>query len=133
LTWNDPPGRLSRTDPRYRAEAFYRTKCVYLARWLKREVDASREIWLWGAGRVTRRRFHQLQREGITITGFIDVDARKIDSLRDGRSVVDPRHLPDRERAFILAGVSSRGARELIAAELVSRGRIEGRDFLLAA
>ena len=49
LVWNDPPTRLSRTEPRYSTGAFYRIKCLYLARWLKRQVDPSREIWLWGA------------------------------------------------------------------------------------
>src|SRR5204862_7714986 len=58
LLWNDTPTRLSRTDQRYRPEAFYRIKCVYLARWLERQVEPSRrEIWLWGAGRITRQRF----------------------------------------------------------------------------
>ena len=34
LIWNDSPTRLSRRDPRYAAEAFYRVKARYLARWL---------------------------------------------------------------------------------------------------
>ena len=46
LLWNDAPTRLSRTEPRYRPDAFYRIKCVYLARWLKRHVEPAREIWL---------------------------------------------------------------------------------------
>ena len=51
LLWNDLATRLSRTDQRYRPDAFYRIKCLYLARWLKRELEPFREIWLWGAGR----------------------------------------------------------------------------------
>ena len=133
LIWNDPPARLSRTEQRYRAGAFYRTKCVYLARWLKRQVEPSREIWLWGAGRITRRRFRTINTAGIAISGFIDVDAKKVGRLRDGRPVVAPCNLPSRDQAFILAGVSTRGARELIGAELSGRGRIEGRDYLLVA
>src|SRR5207249_10217037 len=124
---------LSRTDERYRPEAFYRIKCVYLARWLKRQVEPPREIWLWGAGRITRQRFRTLETEGISISGFIDVDPKKLGRLRDGRPVVGPDNLPSRERAFILAAVSTRGARELIAAELDRRGRTEGRDYLLVA
>ena len=133
LIWNDPPARLSRTEMRYRTAAFYRTKCVYLARWLKRQVEPSREIWLWGAGRITRLRFRTINTAGIAISGFIDVDAKKVGRLRDGRPVVAPCNLPSRDRAFILAGVSTRGARELIGAELSGRGRIEGRDYLLVA
>jgi glycosyltransferase involved in cell wall biosynthesis len=133
LLWNDAPARLSRTDPRYRPDAFYRIKCAYLARWLKRHVESSRKIWLWGAGRITRQRFRTLETEHISISGFIDVDKKKLGRLRDGRPVVGPGHLPSRDHAFILAGVSNRGARELIADKLIRDGRIEGRDYLLVA
>jgi glycosyltransferase involved in cell wall biosynthesis len=133
LIWNDSPSRLSRIDQRYRPDAFYRTKCRYLARWLKRQVEPSREIWLWGAGRITRRRFQALETEGISVPGFIDVDPKKLGRLRDGRPVVGPRNLPSRDRAFILTGVASRGARELITSELNRLGRTEGRDYLLVA
>ena len=131
LLWNDVPTRLSRTDQRYRPDAFYRIKCRYLARWLKRQVEPSREIWLWGAGRITRQRFRTLETEGISLSGFIDVDLKKVGRLRDGRPVVGPHKLPSRDRAFILAGVAVRGARELIASELNRLGRTEGRDYLL--
>jgi len=133
LVWNDVPTRLSRTDQRYRPDAFYRIKCRYLARWLKRQVEPSREIWLWGAGRITRQRFRTLETEGISLSGFIDVDLKKVGRLRDGRPVVGPHKLPSRDRAFILAGVAVRGARELIASELNRLGRTEGKDYLLVA
>jgi glycosyltransferase involved in cell wall biosynthesis len=133
LLWNDSPSRLSRIDQRYRPEAFYRTKCRYLARWLKKHVESSREIWLWGAGRITRQRFRSLEIEGISITGFIDVDLKKLGRLHDGRPVVGPHNLPSRDRAFILAGVATRGARELIASELTRLGQTEGTDYLLVA
>lgn len=129
LTWNDPPQRLSRTDARYSVEAFYAMKCLYLRRWLEAHA-AGREVWLWGAGRVTRRRF-----DGIVdqIAGFIDVDESKRGQHRDGRVVRMADELPERKTSFILAGVGARGAREAIHAHLTQRGWIEGRDFLLVA
>ena len=133
LTWNDLPTRLSRTDWRYGMDALYRIKCAYLARWLRRQVEPAREIWLWGAGRITRQRFRALEREGVSISGFVDVDAKKLGRLRDSRSVVSPDNLPSKDRAFILAGVSLRGAREFIAGQLDSRRWAEGRDYLLVA
>lgn len=129
LTWNDPPQRLSRTDGRYSVEAFYAMKGLYLRRWLGQHA-AGRDIWLWGAGRVTRRRFDSLS--GL-ITGFIDVDVAKRGLHRDGRVVRLAEELPERERSFILAGVGARGAREAISAHLQERGWEEGRDFLLVA
>src|ERR1041385_6735133 len=133
LLWNDLPTRLSRTEQRYGPDAFYRIKCIYLARWLKRHVEPPLEIWLWGAGRITRQRFRNLETEGISISGFIDVDVKKLGPLRDGRPWGAPHKLPTKNRSFILAGVSSRGARELIAAQLNARGRSEGKDYLLVA
>ncbi|MBE0544821.1 MAG: glycosyltransferase family 2 protein [Verrucomicrobia bacterium] len=133
LIWNDPPMRLSRVAPRYSLERFYRLKCEYLARWLKAQVMPPRELWLWGAGRITRQRFRPLETAGHPFTGFIDIDPKKFGRMRDGRPVVGPAELPDAPRAFILAGVSKRGAREMIIAELDRYGRREGKDYLLVA
>lgn len=127
LMWNDPPQRLSRTDARYSVEAFYEMKCRYIKRWLETHAEG-RELWLWGAGRITRRRFDALR-----VTGFIDVDEAKRGQHRDGRVVRLADELPERETSFILAGVAARGAREAIHEHLTQRGWVEGRDFLLVA
>jgi len=129
LTWNDPPQRLSRIDPRYSVEAFYTMKLGYLRRWLSAHT-AGREIWLWGAGRITRRRFDPI---ADLITGFIDVDESKRGRHLDGREVRLADDLPPRESSFILGGVGARGAREAIAGHLSERGWVEGVDFLLVA
>lgn len=133
LIWNDPPTRLSRVAPRYSLENFYRLKCEYLARWLKAQVPPPRELWLWGAGRITRQRFRTLETAGHPFTGFIDIDSKKLGRMRDGRRVVGPDQLPEAQRGFILAGVSKRNARETILAELDRRDRREGKDYLLVA
>lgn len=133
LRWEDSPERLSRTDPRYGEDRFYRCKCHYLARWLRREVDGRRSVFLWGAGRVTRRRFAALAEEGVCLAGYVDVDAKKIGGRAGGVPVIGPEALPGPEAAFVVAGVGVRGARELIRAELTRRGYVEGRDFFVAA
>lgn len=133
LQWNDLPSRLSRTDPRYDVSRFYRIKCRWLARWLRVEVDAGRELWLWGAGRVTRRRFEWLEAEGVAIAGFIDIDPNKVGGQRDGRPVRLHDDLPPLQQAFIIVGVGNRGARQGIHDHLTSLGHVEGRDFVFAA
>jgi glycosyltransferase involved in cell wall biosynthesis len=133
LVWNDPPQRLSRRDPRYAVEAFYRLKAGYLARWLRSQVAPERALWLWGAGRVTRRRFDALEAEGLRFAGFVDVDPAKRGRHRDGRPVRLADDLPERASSFLLAGVGARGAREQIHDHLIGQGWQEGRDFLLAA
>ena len=133
LIWNDSPTRSSRVAPRYSLENFYRLKCKYLALWLRDNVPPPRELWLRGAGRITRQRFRDLEAAGYPFTGFIDIDAKKFGRMRDGRRVIGADQLPGVEQAFILSGVSKRGAREVIRAELDGCGRREGKDYLLVA
>ncbi len=125
LTWNDSPARLSRADPRYATMAFYELKCQYLARIL----PPGRDIWLWGAGRVTRKRFASLERCR-PFAGWIDLDPRRIGRTLHGRPVLGPDPLPG---GLVLAGVGRRGARELVAARLREAGKKEGVDFWLCA
>ncbi len=132
LTWHDPAGRLSRTDPRYDAEAFYRVKAVYLARALARDLRG-RRLWVWGAGRPTRRRAANLEAEGCAIAGYVDIDPSKTGRSLAGRPVIPPAALPPPGAIFVLGYVASRGARELMRGELVRRGYVEGRDFLMCA
>lgn len=134
LRWNDPPARLSRTDPRYAPEAFFALK----ARWIAREaprVAGGRAMWVWGAGRPTRKRAAHLETNGLAIAGYIDVDPRKVSGALGGRGVPvrGVAELPSPAEAFVLSYVSSRGARDLIGAALGARGYREGRDFLLCA
>lgn len=133
LIWHDSPDRLSRLDPRYRPEAFYKCKAEYLARWLTRHVEQTRKILIWGAGRETRRRAEYVTRHGVKIHGYIDIDRKKQGRSYQGRNVIGPEALPAPEEVFVLGYVSKRGARELIRARLARAGYVEGRDFLMAA
>lgn len=133
LTWHDDTARLSRTDPRYGTEAFFRLKAEWIARWLRREVSPARKIFVWGAGRPTRQRAAHLQTHGVTPAGYVDIDPRKIGQIVHGVPVIAPEALPAREAAFVLSYVANRGARDWIRAELQRQDRTEGRDFLLCA
>ena len=133
LVWNDPPHRLSRSDPRYDPEAFYRVKAGYLARWLKAHDPFWPEVGVVGAGRTTRKRAEVLTEFGARITAYVDIDPRKVGRVVHGRPVLDRRDLPPPGRMFLVSYVASRGAREDIAAFLRARGYQAGRDFLLAA
>lgn len=134
LVWHDPPSRLSRTDARYSLESFYAIKARYLAAELGRRVHDGREIWAWGAGRLTRRRIDRLKDCGVRIAGYVDIDARKtVRPAADGAPVVHPEHLPGRGARFLLNYVASRGARELVDSVLRARGYVEGADYLHCA
>ncbi|MDD3180852.1 MAG: glycosyltransferase [Opitutaceae bacterium] len=133
LTWHDPPARLSRTDPRYDPEAFFRLKAFWLARWLRANIGAPRKILVWGAGRPTRKRAAWLKEQGVRITGYIDIDPKKTGRPIGGRQVLAVDGLPPPGEVFVLGYVASRGARELIRGHLAARGYAEGGDFLMCA
>ncbi len=131
LRWNDPPHRLSRRDRRYSIDATARLRCRHLAIDLARRGE-QRPLWLWGAGRITRRRFDALCEHGLDIAGFIDIDPDRIGQKALGRPVVSASELPPREDSFIVSGVGVRGAREVIRELLRASGRREVDDFLIA-
>lgn len=134
LTWNDAPTRLTRTDARYGPEAFFRMKAAWIARELER-VGPGRPVWIWGAGRHTRKRAAHLEAWGVRIVGYIDVDVKKTGRGIGGTGlpVIAPEALPAAGEIFVLSYVTSRGAREYNRAQLNARGYREGRDFLMCA
>lgn len=132
LRWHDAPARASRTDPRYSPDAFFSLKAPWLARELAR-IAAGRPILVWGAGRPTRKRAAHLEEHGVRITGYIDIDPRKIGRPVGGSRVLSPGEIPPPSRAFVLGYVGTRGARELHRRTLGERGFAEGRDFLMCA
>ena len=132
LRWNDPPTRLTRTDARYSPEAFFRVKAEWIARELAR-VAGGRSIFIWGAGRHTRKRAAHLVAHGVRIAGYIDVDVKKTGRGLGGTGVlvISEGALPEPGEIFVLSYVTTRGARDYNRAKLIARGYGEGRDFLL--
>ena len=133
LRWRDRDARLSRTDPRYAPDAFYRVKAIYLARWLATNNPHHPKILVWGAGRVTRRRAGYLTDHGVHVSAFVDIDPRKIGRAIDGAPVIAPEELPPPGTCFVVPYVASVGARMLIETRLRARGYRAGQEYVLAA
>lgn len=133
LVWNDSAGRLSRTSPRYSIESFYRIKSRFLVRWLELHNPHFPSVWLVGAGRTARKRAELLERSGVRIEAFLDVDPDKVGRSIGGRPVLHRRDLPAPGGQFLLSYVGSRGARKDIEGFLENRGFQRGKDFLMAA
>ncbi|WP_029893785.1 glycosyltransferase family 2 protein [Desulfohalovibrio reitneri] len=131
VEWTDSPERLSRTDPRYAPGAFHRMKATYLARWLAGNNPRHPRLWVWGAGKVSRRNAAHLLEHGVKFQGFVDIDSRKIGQKVSGLPVIAREDIPG--DAFVAVYVGSLGAREEIRDFLEKSGRVEGRDYILAA
>jgi len=130
--WHDSPNRLSRVDRRYRSESFYRIKSFYLAQHLEAKGFLGNGLYIWGAGRTTRKRAQFLSEQGLAIDAYIDIDPHKIGQNISGIPVWSPEDIIGKS-GFVVAMVGSWGAREKIRRWLKESGRKEGEHFLLAA
>lgn len=135
LVWNDPPGRLTRTDARYADAANDALRARWLARHLRRQ--GQERVWVLGAGRVARRRLAPLWDEGIEPAAFIDIDPHKIGQqvpLRAGDArrvpVLSRQALPPPGTGLLLNALTAHGAAEEAAAWLKGAGYAP-EDWLL--
>ncbi len=84
-----------------------------------------------------RRLSKHLLRQNVPLAAFVDIDPRKIGSVRRGRPIIAPEDLPAWwgrfRRPALLAAVGTRGARPLIRARLADSNLMEGQDWWFAA
>jgi glycosyltransferase involved in cell wall biosynthesis len=134
LHWRDHPDRITRTDSRYSIKNFLRAKAFYLARGPLAGRDG---VIIWGAGMMGRRLGKQLQRQGVALSAFVDIDPKKIGRTRRGKPIIAPEDLHDwwqrYKKPVILAAVGARRARGLIRKRLRAFGYVEGEDWWAAA
>lgn len=129
LDWHDSPNRLTRTDPRYSVEAFYRLKTKYLVRWLKKHNPFYPQVVVWGGGRKSRQRSSLLEAEGVVISAYIDIVRDKTAK----KPCIFYQDVAPPGKYFVLSYVGNRGRREEVRQFLLSRGYQESIDFLLSA
>ncbi|MEN8174924.1 MAG: glycosyltransferase [Pseudomonadota bacterium] len=130
LDWRDSAERLTRSDTRYRREAFDHLRARHLAR-DPRVLRNARRLVIWGAGRRTRRRADLLLAQGFRPRAWIDIDPRKIGNRVNGIPVMAPDSLARNAKAFVLVYVTNHGARDLIALDLETMGYRRGSDYLM--
>ncbi|MEE2658354.1 MAG: glycosyltransferase [Candidatus Latescibacterota bacterium] len=134
VEWREHPDRATRTDSRYSVENFLRAKAHYLC---AGPLAGRETIIVWGAGKTGRRLSKYLIRTGYAPAVFIDVVPGKIGSKLRQIPIIGPDDLAAARarlgQPFLLVAVASRGARELIRAELDRQHWTEGVDYLCVA
>ncbi|MEP0984928.1 glycosyltransferase [Ekhidna sp.] len=125
LKWRDLETRLTRMDNRYAQDSFFRIKAKYLAQWLEKNNSFHPKVYLWGAGRLSRRRSEYVIEEGVQAVKFIDVKA--------GNHTIHYSDVPEKDEAFIVSYVGNRGARDEIRDFLNGRGYKEGINYIIAS
>jgi GT2 family glycosyltransferase len=130
--WRERGDRLSRTDPRYHRSRFWEVKAGYLSSYLARRADLKgRPLLVWGqrlAGRLARR----LMKDGIALAGFININRHRQGGTRLGLPIYPPQILSQTPGAFVICGVSTRGARGDIRRLCRALDLEEGKDYLMA-
>ena len=129
LTWHDHPQRLSRTHANYSVDAFFTTKAKWIAAWYTRKYLDARPIIIAGTSGLCRDRAAKLESQGLRIHAFTDVKRREV----PGYAFIPHDELPPAGEALVISFISQRGTGDRIAAYLISRGLVEGDDFILAA
>jgi glycosyltransferase involved in cell wall biosynthesis len=125
LKWRDSDSRLSKLDDRYSRQNFMRVRAHFLARYLQKKEKPI----IWGAGKTGGLLARLLNHEGAEISGFIDINERKIGRTKADRPVWSPEKAREVDGALILVAVASRGARGTIRDFLTGCGKIEGTDY----
>jgi glycosyltransferase involved in cell wall biosynthesis len=125
VQWRQHETSTTRRDVRCSVERLRAARALYLAPRLR---DMARPVAIWGAGPTGTRLARELEKHGIVASRFVDIDPRKIGRRRRGSPIVGSEHV-SREHTVVVA-VGVRGARDLVRAELASRGFVEGHDFL---
>lgn len=128
LAWREGEGRASRTDPRYRREAFDALRARFLA--ADPRLGRGRDLAYWGAGRPTRLRAKRLIDRGFPPAAWIDIDPDKIGHVVWGAPVRPIEWLERRPRPFVLVYLTAHGAREYAEGRLAAYGYVAGEDYL---
>lgn len=108
----DRSDRLTRTDPRYRIEAFRAVKMAWLR---ERLGPGRRRIGVWGAGRTARPWLRWPAEVGHELSLVVDPFQT---GARQGLPIQGPEALVGAPVDLLLVAVGSRGARALIREEL---------------
>jgi len=129
LKWYDSDERLTRTDPHYSENAFYKIKSRYLARWLEKHNPHHPTVSVWGASRISRRRARFLEEEGVETGSYIDTRKNR----QIGYELIYYKDLPSVGSMFILSYIRQMDNRDKIREYLTSKGYREGKDFLMVS
>lgn len=126
--WQESEYRLTRTHDRYTKPRFLELKAGHI---IDKYLNENKSVIIWGAGQNGRTWSRYLEKHGIKITAFVDVDKKKIGKTIHSAPVISHNGLETADASsFLIAAVGSQGAREKIRSFLKEKNWIEHRDFI---
>jgi len=133
LRWRDHSTRATRTDSRYRREAFVALKLEHLLELGRIRGGSSSGLALWGAGPTSRPWRRMLAERGASPERIYDIDPKKFGRRLRGVTVCSADELTRSCHELVLVMVGAPGARGLIREALLERGLVEGEGFVCVA
>ena len=130
LAWRDSPGRLSRTHPAYREDAFTTCKAMHLATGC---LANDERYVLWGYGATGRRLRRALGDRGRWPSHIVELHPGRLGQRIHGAPVIAPEALQGLRGARVVTSVAGARARGEIRAALNAMGFHELHDFVCAA
>lgn len=130
LSWRRHPGTLSRQDPKYAREQFFRCKAHYLAAGY---LAASSEYVLWGFGATGKALRKALAAVGKRPSHIIEVHPRRLGRRIHGAPVLPPEGMADLRGRPAVVSVARERPRTDVREILAGMGFAEGRDYVCAA
>ncbi len=127
--WRDHPERATRTMDEYSTAAFRSCKLHHLRHGFLRNEQS---VMVAGAGLEGRAWQRLLAAMDIKVSGWLDVDPRKVGRMLHGAPVMHPTELP-RQRDRMLVAIGVRGAREQFRELAKPLGLAEGDDYICVA
>ncbi len=124
--WRDRPERATRTMDEYSQEAFRACKLHHLQ---SGPLAGRREVILAGAGKEGRAWQRALDKAGVSVSRWVDVDPRKQGRTLHGATIHPPGEISP-SQGMMLITVGTRGARRGIRSWAIGAGFVEGKDFI---
>ncbi len=132
LKWRIYSNSLSRSDARYTEKAFEQRKFRHLLAVLPNLPISQKALYVWGAGKYGGRLARTLLSNKIALTGFIDIDPKKLATKRHGLPVQSPERIPPNNGEYLyICYVTAWKAREIIQNHLEHKGYRAGRDYII--
>ena len=133
LQWREHPQRLTRTDSRYRREAFIQLKASALSSTeAGLSLDKGRAVWIAGTGRNARYWHDALEAQLVSVAGFVDFDGPDTQRQKRDKPVIGYSDLNKlRKDALIVTAISNPDARQQLCNWFADQHMVQGRDVII--
>jgi glycosyltransferase involved in cell wall biosynthesis len=127
LDWHDSPDRISRVHPNFVDEKYINLKAYYFAQWARK--NNINQIHVWGKGDTLLKKIEPLDKYGIEVAGFIDMD--KTSRTYQNKPVTYYKDIPKKTDFFALVFIPNRNVKKEVTDFLKQKGFEEGLNFLM--